>query len=261
MFYLTTVLPILHAVMLQTGCVGHHTPAAGCRWPTLDAWAKGCHDSPIMKAAAQRPSALCFPRLACLALLGGLALGGCMRQQQEVAEEPSYRPPVFTFARGDLAGDDTGGFRPIVDPAFPTLPRLVDAETTPEQLASMALQVALSEHAWEEIPLEGIPAAEGIARRKADILAFWQPQHEVLKEIIAEAEARREAWHQYQLAEGQRRLHHERRLDAMRLEWDERLRVERLRILPLVPPDLHARLIVQMRTADPQRSRWCLIAP
>lgn len=189
--------------------------------------------------------------LCCVALLAV----GCMQRKQEVVAEPAYQPPVFEFARGDLAGETDSGFQPVINPLYPTLPKVVDQHTSEQQLASMAMQVALSEHARKELSADEVPM------RHQDIMAFWLPQYEIVQEIIRENLAQREAIHQYEMREARRRTDWQRDMQAMQLEWDDRLRREELRVLPLVPPDLHARLIVQMRTADPQRSRWCAVAP
>ena len=192
-------------------------------------------------------------------LVASLFATGCARQQTgepvAVEEEDVYGPPSFTFEREDFSGESASGFQPIVNPDYPMLPAVVDENTSEDELASMALQATLAEEARGEIAPEDVPA------RQQDIIAFWSPQHQVLKDIIAASESERAAYLAYQIREIRHQAEWERKQEAMQISWDNELRREKLRVLPLVPPDLQERLLRQLRTADPQRSRWCHVVP
>ena len=193
---------------------------------------------------------------------------GCARQQEATvvapvitATAPSdsgtvYVPAVrSSFERENLSGNKNSGFQAINDPTYPKFPAVIDETTTYIELSSMALQAALAEEARDEIELK-----EVVVRQQA-IIAFWLSQHSTLKSFVASAKAERQAIQAYEVNEIRHRSNWERKQDAMQIAWDAELRREKMRVLPLVPPDLQQRLLLQLRSADPQRSRWCNVVP
>ena len=216
--------------------------------------------------------AVSSPLLLALCAAGFLA-AGCSRHadepqaaleeeqsEQAVIETTTLEPDAAETSEMVVSNDEPVSIdavnedQEVEEPAsYPPLPALVDIETTNQELTAMALQAALAEEG------QGLIETEAIAARQDAIVSFWEDELAQLREVVGVQIAEREAYNNRERELILQTTEWDRQHQANLAIWDKQVRDEKLRVLPLVPPDLHERLVRQLRTTDPQRSRWCFV--